>query len=66
MDPSVLISWTSPFAIIGVPGVYFHFYSISNRNSCKQTAASDLSVHCLPRFHLWALGTYGLIKDISC
>ena len=26
MDFSILINWTSPFPIIGVPGVLFHFY----------------------------------------
>ena len=31
MDPS---NWTSPFPILGMSGVLFHFYSISNRNSC--------------------------------
>ena len=34
VDPSILISWTSPFPILGVSGVLFHFYSISNRYSC--------------------------------
>ena len=33
----ILINWTSPFPILGVSGVLFHFYSISNRNSCKRT-----------------------------
>ena len=34
VDPSFLINWTSPFPILGVPGVLFHFYSIWNRYSC--------------------------------
>ena len=34
VDPSILINWTSPFPVIGVPGVPFHFDSISNRYSC--------------------------------
>ena len=54
---SILINWTSPFPDFGVSGVLFHFYSISNRNSCEQTvqtmvrqnASSDLGLHCLPR-----------------
>ena len=37
VDPLILINWTSPFPILGVSGVLFHFYSISNRNTCKQT-----------------------------
>ena len=36
MDFSILINWTSPFLVLGVSGVLFHFYSILNRNSCKQ------------------------------
>ena len=31
MDQSILINWTSPFPILGVSGVLFNFYSISNR-----------------------------------
>ena len=38
LDPSILFYWTSPFPILGVSGILFHFYSISNRYSClKQT-----------------------------
>ena len=37
MDFSILINWTSEFRILGVSGVRFHFYFISNRNSCEQT-----------------------------
>ena len=33
----ILINWMSPFPILGLSGVLFHFYSISNRNSYKQT-----------------------------
>ena len=36
-DLSILINWTSPFPNLGVSGVLFHFHSILNRNSCKQT-----------------------------
>ena len=32
-----LINWSSLFQILGVSGVLFHFYFVSNRNSCKQT-----------------------------
>ena len=58
-DPSILINWTSPFPILGVSGVLFHFYSILNRYFClansedpdqtPRSAASDLGLHCLPR-----------------
>ena len=34
VDPSILINWNSPFPILGVSGVLFHFNSISNRYSC--------------------------------
>ena len=37
VDPSILINWTSPLPILGVSGVRFHFYSISNKYSCYQT-----------------------------
>ena len=37
VDFSNLINWTSPFPILGVSGVIFHFYFIFDRNSCKQT-----------------------------
>ena len=57
MDFSILINWTSPFRILGVSGVLFHFYSILNRNSCKQTVKTliwpDLGLHCLPRYQKW-------------
>ena len=33
MEPSILITWTSPFPILGVAGVVFQFYSISLANS---------------------------------
>ena len=31
VNPSILINWTIPCPILGVSGVLFHFYSISNR-----------------------------------
>ena len=37
VDPSTLIKWTSPFPILGVSGVRFHFYYIANRFSFSQT-----------------------------
>ena len=32
MDPSILIDWKSPFPILGVAGVLFHFYFIFDEN----------------------------------
>ena len=37
VDFSILINWTSQCPNLGVSGVLFHIYFISNRNSCKQT-----------------------------
>ena len=34
VDPSIHINWTITLPILGVFGVLFHFYSISNRYSC--------------------------------
>ena len=34
VDFSIIIKWTSPFPILGVSGILFHFYSIFDRNSC--------------------------------
>ena len=28
VEPSIFINWTSPFQILVLPGVLFHFYSI--------------------------------------
>ena len=33
-DFPILINWTSPVPILGVSGPLFHFYYISNGNSC--------------------------------
>ena len=30
-----------------------HLYLISNINSCKRSASSDLGIHCSPRSYLW-------------
>ena len=39
VDSPVLINWAIPFPIVGVSSVIvFHFSSILNRNSFKQTA----------------------------
>ena len=58
MDYAILINWTSPFPILGVSGVIFHFYFIFDRNFCMQkiadpnpmprSVAFDLVLHCLP------------------
>ena len=58
MDLSILIIWMSPFRILGVSGVLFHFYTISNRYSedpdqTPRSAASDLGLHCLPMYQKW-------------
>ena len=51
----------SPFPILGLMGVFFHFYSNFKRNFCKQNseepdqtphfAASDLVLHFLHMSH---------------
>ena len=51
VDSSILISWTSPFPILGVSGVLFHFFLIFDRNS--HSVASDLGLHCLPMSQKW-------------
>ena len=73
VDPSILISWTSPYPILGVSGVLFHCYFISNRYFCSQTvttltrhsAASDLALYCLPMYQKWDASLYGLSSSIS-
>ena len=32
--PYLVVSWTSPFSILGVPAVLFHVYVILNKHSC--------------------------------
>ena len=44
VDPSILIKWTSPFPILGVPGVLFHFYSTSNRYREQWRPCSECGV----------------------
>ena len=52
MDPSILINWMSPFPILGVSGVRVHFYSSSNRNSCRQTVKTLIRRHVV-RHLIW-------------
>ena len=70
VDFSILNDWTSPFPNLGVFRVLFHFYSISNRNSCKQTMQTLVRRRILRRL-IWVctvclgpkngtLGLYGL------
>ena len=42
MDFPVIIIWMSPLSILGESEVFFHFYFIFYRNSCKQVEASFL------------------------
>ena len=65
VDPSILISWTSPFPILGVSDVLFHFYSITKKKkkSCKKTMKTlirrSVCTVCLcPQKR--TLGLYGL------
>ena len=54
---SIVICWMSPFVILGVSGVFCHFYSIFDGKSCllnnvypdqmPHYVASDLGLHCL-------------------
>ena len=64
---------TSPFPIFGVVGVHFHFYSISNRYSCKQTVKTLIRCCVLLKRRIRVftvclcpknrtLGLYGLIS----
>ena len=63
MEYAILINRTSPFSILGVSGVLFHFYFISlekfvlansvDPDQTPQTVVSDLGLHCLPRSQKW-------------
>ena len=65
MDSSTLIIWTSPFLILGVFGVLFHFFFyiyfeqiflLENSEDPDQTArsvVSDLRLHSLPKSQKW-------------
>ena len=66
----ILMNRTIPFPILGVSGVHFHFYSILNRYSCKQTMKTLIGCR-IPRRLIWVctvclcpkngmLGLYGL------
>ena len=52
VDYSSLIYWMNPFPILGVAGEPFHFYSISNRNSCKRTLKTLIRRRVLQRL-IW-------------
>ena len=52
VDPSILIYWTSPFPILGVSGVLFNLYSISNRCSRWQTVKTLIRRRVLRRL-IW-------------
>ena len=52
-----LLNWTSPFSFKGLERGIFHFYSrehsVANTGDPDQTplsAASDLGLHCFPRY----------------
>ena len=55
---STIICWTSPFVILGVSGLFCHFYSIFDKkillannvdpDQMPHHVASDLGLHCLP------------------
>ena len=52
MDLSILINWTSPFSILGVSDVLYHFYSISSRYSSWQTVKTLIRRRVLRRL-IW-------------
>ena len=60
--PSFLTNWTSPFPILGVSGVLFHFNYISNRfllansedpDQTPRSMAYNLGMHCVPNSPKW-------------
>ena len=64
VDFSIHINWTSPFLILGVSGVLFHFYSIPKDIPVSKqwrpwldatfcVVWSDLGLNCLPRSQKW-------------
>ena len=53
VDPSILINWKSPFPILGVSGVLFYFYSISNIPVKTLIRRRVLGLHCLPMSQKW-------------
>ena len=62
MVPSIPINWTSPFPILGVPGVLFSIFisfqiEIPISKQCRPDqmpcpVVSDLDLPCLPRSHV--------------
>ena len=71
VDPSILINWTSPFPILGVSGVLFHFlfcfeqiFLLANSEDPDQTPSSDLGLHVYICPKNGTLGLYGLIFGI--
>ena len=48
MEIPTVIYLSNPFPFLGLLGGIFHLYSNFERNFSKQTAASDLVLHCLP------------------
>ena len=52
MDYSILISWTSPFPILGAPGVIFYFYFILDSNFWNQTVQNLIRGRVLRRL-IW-------------
>ena len=64
VDFSILINWTSPFPILGVSDVLFHFYSISNRNS-EDPDHSGIVCLCPKNGTLRLYVLYGLITNTN-
>ena len=60
------IYWMSQFPVLGVSGMLFFFYFIlfSCKQFCKRSAASDLGLHCLPRFPKWDTTRHKWVKVI--
>ena len=56
VDPSVLINWTSPFSILGVSSILFHFYSflLANSEDPDQTPRSALFAYVPNMGLIWA------------
>ena len=73
---SILINWMSPFPILGVSGVLFHFFfifvieiDVSKQwrplSDAAQSAVSDLGLHCLPMSLYGMLGTNTHTKNMQ-
>ena len=49
VDSSTVICWMSPLVILGVLGLFCHFYSIFDEKPVRiHYVVSDLGLHCLP------------------